>query len=237
MRAVRSSSAFLANGMTFQNRSPKIVIAAAPPNQSSYPSGHNQWWVWSMCSSSSAAAMRTLTRLTVPLPPRSSTSATARRTTSGSGRLPIVSSTTRLPTLATASSIVWRAAVRVASASASASAAPRRDAGVDLGQAFGTLGFELPAGGVDAARRLGPHLGELALVLRDLALGLGADVVGGLELAADLAVARLHALLHLGDQQQPHQGEEHEERAPSPQQLLALEPIGLGPSSGSSSPA
>ena len=68
--AVRSASAFLANGVTFQNSSPKIVIAAAPPKYSSYPSGHNQWWVRSMCSSSSAAAMSTLSRLIVR-PPRS----------------------------------------------------------------------------------------------------------------------------------------------------------------------
>ena len=65
--------------------------------------------------------------------------------------------------------------------------------------------------------------GQRALVLGDLALGRGAQRRRPRSWSvADQAVARVHPLLHLRHQAQPHQREEDEERAAAPEQLLGL---------------
>ncbi len=53
---MRCANAFLTRGEPFQNSSVKMITEAIPPNRISYPSGHNQWWVCSICSSAPSAA-------------------------------------------------------------------------------------------------------------------------------------------------------------------------------------
>ena len=105
---------------------------------------------------------------------------------------------------------------------AAAAVATFGDLGVDHGQAVLSLGLQRLAGGVDAAVGLGPHLGQLGLVVGDFGLGRGPGGIGGLQVPSDQLVAGVHALLEPREEEQPDEDGQHDERAGTPQQLLAL---------------
>ena len=72
-------------------------------------------------------------------------------------------------------------------------------------------------------RGLGLDRGQLApRTSATSALASARDGVGGLVVATDLAVARIHALLQTREEHEAHEHEQHDERAGAPGQLLDL---------------